>query len=70
MAADGRISVRVVESGAECVTDGQGNYLFRQMPAGTFTLAISHQGKEHKLSVSLPGTPGFSVLSVESRLIC
>jgi hypothetical protein len=54
------VTVRVVETGAECVTDGQGNYLFRQMPAGTFTLAISYQGKEHKLSVSLPGTPAFS----------
>ena len=68
MSADARITVRVVESGTECVTDGQGGYLFRRMPAGTFTLAIN-QGKEHKLSVSLPGTPAFSVLSVESRLI-
>ncbi len=54
------VTVRVVESGAECVTDRAGNYLFREMPAGTFTLAVAYDGKDFKLSVSLPPTPAFS----------
>ena len=54
------VTVRVVETGAECVTDRAGNYLFREMPAGTFTLAIAYDGKDFKLSVSLPPTPAFS----------
>lgn len=53
------VKVRVVETGAESTTDREGNYLLRQMPAGTFTLAISYQGKDFKLSVSLPSTPTF-----------
>ena len=39
------VKVRVVETGAESTTDREGNYLLRQMPAGTFTLAISYHGK-------------------------
>jgi hypothetical protein len=54
------VTVRVLETGAESITDKDGNYLFRQMPAGTFTLAISYQGKDFKLSVSLPPAPVFS----------
>ena len=54
------VTVRVVETGAASVTDRDGNYLFRQMPAGSFTLAVSYQGKDFKLSVSLPRTPTLS----------
>jgi hypothetical protein len=42
------------------IDDREGNYLFRQMPAGSFTLAISYQGKKFKLSVNLPPTPALS----------
>ena len=54
------ITVRVVETGAECVSDREGNYLFRQMPSGTFTLVVSYRGRDFKLSVNLPPTPAFS----------
>ncbi len=54
------VKVRVVETGAESTTDREGNYLFREMPAGTFTLTISYQGKDFKLAVSLPPAPTFS----------
>jgi hypothetical protein len=54
------VTVRVVETGAQNVTDRDGNYLFRQMPAGTFTVEVNYQGKEFKLSVNLPETPTFS----------
>jgi hypothetical protein len=54
------VTVRVVETGAECVSDREGNYLFRQMPAGSFTLAVSYQGRDFKLSVNLPTAPAFS----------
>jgi hypothetical protein len=54
------VTVRVVETGAESISDPEGNYLFRNMPAGAFTLAVSYQGKDFKLSVDLPPTPSLS----------
>jgi hypothetical protein len=54
------VKVRVLETGAEIHTDKEGNYLFRQMPAGSFTLVVNHEGKEYKLHVTLPAAPTFS----------
>jgi hypothetical protein len=54
------VKVRILETGAESVTDKEGNYLFRQMSAGVFTLVASYEGRDFKLQVTLPPAPTYS----------
>jgi hypothetical protein len=42
------------------VTDEDGVYLFRDLPAGAYTLVAIYQGKEFERNVVLPGAPAFS----------
>jgi hypothetical protein len=41
-------------------TDASGAYIFRNLPAGTYTVAATFQGREFVQQVSLPPVPSFT----------
>jgi hypothetical protein len=41
-------------------TDASGAYIFRNLPAGTYTVAATFQGREFMQQVSLPPAPSFA----------
>lgn len=49
--------VRLKELALEIHTGANGAYIFRNLPAGTYTLAVEHAGKETTRSVTLPKEP-------------
>ena len=53
----GAVRVRLLEQKAESVTDWNGAFLFRSLPAGTFTVIVEYSGKEYSRSVQLPSDP-------------
>jgi Carboxypeptidase regulatory-like domain len=50
-------TVRVKELSLETKTGGNGAYLFRNLPAGTYTLSVTYQDKEITRSVAIPRGP-------------
>jgi Carboxypeptidase regulatory-like domain len=54
-----RIRVLLRELSRESVTDENGIYLFRDLPAGSYTLVVIYEGKESKKEVMLPDGPAF-----------
>jgi hypothetical protein len=66
VAYDSRVGKEVGVAGAvvtlrelQCavVTDNNGLYRFKELPAGTYTLSVVHKGKEHVSTVTLPDDP-------------
>jgi hypothetical protein len=53
------LRVRLVELDREAVTDGEGVYLFRDLPAGVYTVALTYEGREFTRTVTLPAGPAF-----------
>ncbi|HKF23672.1 MAG TPA: carboxypeptidase regulatory-like domain-containing protein [Candidatus Angelobacter sp.] len=49
--------MRLKELSLEARTGETGAYIFRNLPAGTYTLVVEHQGKEFTRSVTLPAGP-------------
>jgi hypothetical protein len=49
--------LRLKELSLEARTGDTGAYIFRNLPAGTYTLVVEHQGKEFTRSVTLPPGP-------------
>jgi hypothetical protein len=49
--------VRLKELPLETKTGETGAYLFRNLPAGTYTVSIEHEGKEISRTVALPAAP-------------
>jgi hypothetical protein len=56
----GGIKVTIVELKRESITDEEGNYLFRELPAGSFTLLVNDGKQDFTLKVTLAATPAFS----------
>jgi hypothetical protein len=54
-----RITVLLRELSRESITDENGIYLFRDLPAGPYTLMVMYEGKESKKEVMLPDGPAF-----------
>jgi hypothetical protein len=54
-----RITVLLRELSRESVTDENGIYLFPDLPAGPYSLAVIYEGKESKKEVMLPAGPAF-----------
>jgi Carboxypeptidase regulatory-like domain len=54
-----RIMVLLRELSRESVTDENGIYLFRDLPAGPYSLVVIYEGKESKREVILPDSPAF-----------
>jgi hypothetical protein len=50
-------TTRLKELSLEARTGETGAYIFRNLPAGTYTLVVEHQGKEFTRSVTLPPGP-------------
>jgi len=50
-------TLRLKELGLEVRTGETGAYIFRSLPAGTYTLVVEHQGKEFTRTVILPPGP-------------
>jgi uncharacterized protein (DUF2141 family) len=50
-------AVRLKELSLEVKTGESGAYIFRNLPAGTYTVSIEHDGKESSRAVILPSTP-------------
>ena len=51
------VVVRLKELGRETRSGENGAYIFRALPAGTYTVSIEHQGKEITRSVQVPAEP-------------
>jgi hypothetical protein len=54
-----RILVLLRELSRESITDENGIYLFRNLPAGSYTLTVLYEGKESRKEVMLPDAPAF-----------
>jgi hypothetical protein len=54
-----KMAVRIRELSLESITGQDGIYLFRNLPAGSYSLVVVYQGKESKRTVTLPDTPAF-----------
>jgi hypothetical protein len=54
-----RIAVHLKELSRESITDENGIYLFRDLPAGSSTLMVLYDGKESRKEVMLPDGPAF-----------
>jgi hypothetical protein len=54
-----RIAVLLKELSRKSITDENGVYLFRDLPAGPYTLMVTYEGKESKKEVTLPDGPAF-----------
>jgi hypothetical protein len=50
-------TVRLKELSLEAKTGETGAYIFRNLRAGTYTLAVEYEGKETTLTVTLPPGP-------------
>jgi hypothetical protein len=51
------IRVRLRERNTESVTDSNGAFLFRNLPAGEFTIVLEYGGREFLRAVQLPSDP-------------
>jgi Carboxypeptidase regulatory-like domain len=51
------VAVRLKELAIEARTGESGAYIFRNLPAGTFTLSVEYEGKETTRTVTLPPGP-------------
>jgi hypothetical protein len=49
--------VRIHELNVECTTDESGAYLFRNLPAGAFTLVVQHDKREVTRTLTIPANP-------------
>ena len=63
-----RITVLLRELSRESITDENGIYLFRDVPAGSYSLMVIYEGKESKKEVILPDGPAFPK-SIDIKLI-
>jgi len=54
-----KTAVRIRELSLESITGQDGTYLFRNLPAGSYSLVVVYQGKESKRTVTLPDAPAF-----------
>lgn len=54
----GAATVQVVEAGLEVTTSTQGNYVFNEMPPGTYTLVFSKEGYLRQVKGDVVVTPG------------
>jgi hypothetical protein len=52
------VTVRLKELSLEVKTGAGGAYIFRNLAAGTYTVAIEHEGKEITRTVILASAPG------------
>jgi hypothetical protein len=59
--------VRIAELNLECTTDTNGAYLFRNLPAGDFTLIVLYEQREISRKVTIPASPG-SLKNVDIQL--
>jgi hypothetical protein len=53
------VTISLPELSRESVTGDNGIYLFRDLPAGAFTVYVLYQGKEFRREVVLPDAPAF-----------
>jgi hypothetical protein len=53
------VTVFLLELSGASVTDENGVYLFRDLPAGSYRVSVSYQGKEFQRDAVLPDTPAF-----------
>jgi hypothetical protein len=53
------VTVSLRELARQSVTDESGAFLFRNLPAGEFTLVVVYEGKEVVKRVTLPAGPAF-----------
>lgn len=51
--------VRLRELSRESTTDANGSYLFRNLPAGSYSLKVRYQGSDTTRAVTLPDSPAF-----------
>jgi uncharacterized surface anchored protein len=51
------VTVRLKERGLEVKTGANGAYIFRNLAAGTYTIAVEHEGKEITRAVTLTPAP-------------
>ncbi|HWQ03257.1 MAG TPA: carboxypeptidase regulatory-like domain-containing protein [Candidatus Nitrosotenuis sp.] len=49
--------VRIRELNLECTADENGAYLFRNLPAGNFTLVVQHEKREVARTLTIPANP-------------
>jgi len=56
------------ELSRESITDENGVYLFRDLPAGPYSLVVIYKGKESTKEVMLPDAPAFPK-SVDINLV-
>ena len=50
-------TVEILPLRQQSVTDGNGRYAFRNLPAGEYTIVAKHDGREHTVAVSVPDGP-------------
>jgi hypothetical protein len=53
------IPVHLKELSRESITDENGIYLFRDLPAGSYTLTALYEGTESRKEIMLPDSPAF-----------
>jgi hypothetical protein len=53
------VAVILQEISRECTTDGNGVYLFRDLPPGAYSVVVVHQGEKTQKNVTLPDYPAF-----------
>jgi hypothetical protein len=51
------LTVRIPVLNRQCVTDANGNYLFRELAAGTYHISVEFHGKEYGRTITLGPNP-------------
>lgn len=59
--------VRIAENGREATTSDQGNYVFRDVPQGSYTLVVARDGYTREVKTGVTVTPG-ELADVDVRL--
>lgn len=52
-------TVKLQPLGLQSVTDANGLYAFRDVPAGEYAVMVTHGGSDHRTAVSIPSGPAF-----------
>lgn len=50
-------TVEILPLGQQSVTDASGQYAFRNLPAGEYTVVATHGGRDHSIAVRVPDGP-------------
>ena len=61
-------TAELVERDRQCTTDENGNYVFRDLPAGDYTVVVVHEGQPYIVAARVPDGPA-SLRNVDIAIV-